>query len=91
MSKTLSQLNIGHTGKIREILTDHITKERLESLGIIKGLSITTVRETPLGCPRIYRALNTLVTLRNKLAKQIIIEEGDYHGEVQRNNRSINR
>ncbi|HEY8345500.1 MAG TPA: FeoA family protein [Bacillota bacterium] len=77
MKKTLNQLPIGHTAVVKEIMTDPITKERLESLGIIEGVAVDAIRETPLGCPRIYRALNTLITVRNNVAKKIIIEEGE--------------
>lgn len=76
MRMTLQQLPIGDKSVVSEIMTDHITKERLESLGLIQGVEIKTVRETPFGCPRVYRVLNTLISLRNKVAKQIIVEAG---------------
>lgn len=75
MRKTLHQLPIGEDAYIREILTDTVTKERLESLGIIEGSQVNAVRSAPLGCPRIYKTLNTLIALRNDVAKQIVIEE----------------
>lgn len=81
MKRTLNQLPTGHTAVVKEIITDQITKERLESLGIIEGVTIGAIRETPLECPRIYRALNTLITVRNNVAKKIIIEEGEYGGK----------
>lgn len=87
MKKALYQLPIGHAAIVSEIMTDHITKERLESLGVIEGVTISAIRETPLGCPRIYRALNTLVTLRNNVAKKIIIEEGEYRGKQRETGR----
>lgn len=75
MAKSLFQLTKGHTGTIKEILTDSVTRERLESLGFIEGAEILTVRGSPLGCPRIYKTLNTLVAIRNDIAKQVLLEE----------------
>jgi ferrous iron transport protein A len=74
MVKCLDQIKIGKCGKIQAINTDHVTKERLESLGLIKGVEIEVVRKSPLGSPKIYRCLNTLVALRNDISKQIQVE-----------------
>jgi ferrous iron transport protein A len=77
MVKCLDQVPIGGAGLIREITTDHITKERLESLGLIRGVEIGVIRKSPLGSPKIYRCLNTLVALRNEIARQIQVEVSD--------------
>jgi Fe2+ transport system protein FeoA len=74
VKKSLAQLPIGQKAYIQEITADYVTKERLESLGLIQGVEITTVRKSPLGSPKIYRCLNTLVALRNEIAKQIYVE-----------------
>lgn len=75
MKHTLHQLPIGGKGLVREIATDQVTKERLESLGIIEGSEVSVIRSSPLGCPRIYKTLNTLIALRNEVAKKILVEE----------------
>ena len=77
MVKCLDQIPVGGKGIIHEINTDHITKERLESLGLIKGVEIGTIRRSPLGSPKIYCCLNTLVALRNETARQIQVEVTD--------------
>ena len=74
MVKQLNQIPLGGTGIIQTIHTDHVTKERLESLGMIKGVEIGAVRQSPLGSPKIYRCLNTLVALRNEVAARIQVE-----------------
>lgn len=74
MVKCLDQVIIGRKGTIQAINTDHITKERLESLGLIKGVEIEVIRRSPLGSPKIYRCLNTLVALRNDISRQIQVE-----------------
>lgn len=81
MHRTLYQLPIGKSARIKEILTDHVTKERLESLGLIEGVEVSVVRPTPLGCPRIYRCLNTMIALRNNIAKEILVVDEDENEE----------
>lgn len=74
MVRNLDQIPVEASGIIQEITTDHVTKERLESLGLIQGVEIEVVRQSPFGSPRIYRCLNTLVALRNEIARQIRVE-----------------
>lgn len=79
MTKSLDLLPIGERAQIQEIATDYVTKERLESLGLIPGVEITAVRKTPLGSPKIFQCLNTLVALRTEIAKQVMVEvSNDY-------------
>ncbi len=79
MTKALSHLPVGKTARIHEITTDYVTKERLESLGLIQGVEIKTIRKSPLGSPKIYQCLNTLVALRNVIAGQILVEVPHEH------------
>jgi Fe2+ transport system protein FeoA len=69
----LYTLPINKTGTINEVRTNEAVKERLHSFGLIKGVEITPIKNSPLGCPRIYRCLNTTIAIRNKTAKQIEI------------------
>jgi Fe2+ transport system protein FeoA len=74
MVTKLSLITTGKVGIIKEITTDHVTKERLESLGLITGVEITSIRKLPLGRIRIYKCLNTLVALRKDIADGILVE-----------------
>jgi len=67
----------GKEGIIQKITTDQVTKERLESLGLISGVNIAFVRKLPLGSIRIYKCLNTLVSLRSDIASKIFVELTD--------------
>jgi Fe2+ transport system protein FeoA len=69
----LSDLPFNKTGLISEVQTSEAVKERLHSFGLIRGVEITPVKESPLGCPRLYRCLNTTIAIRNKTAKFIEI------------------
>lgn len=75
--KTLFHLPIGKKGIIKKITADHATKERLESLGLVRGVEISPVRTCPLGCPKIYKCLNTLIGIRNEIAKKVEVEVTD--------------
>ncbi len=70
---SLYDLPINKTGIINGIKTEEKVKERLHSFGLIKGVEIMPIKNSPLGCPRIYRCLNTTIAIRNKTAKQIEI------------------
>ena len=74
MKQTLFHLPLEEEGTIKKINTDNVTKERLHSLGLISNVEITPVRITPLGCPRVYQCLNTLIALRNSVAKRVEIK-----------------
>lgn len=71
----LFELALGKKAVIKSINTDNNTKERLHSLGLIKNTEIILIRNTPLGSPKIYQCLNTLIAIRNRTAKQIEIQE----------------
>ncbi|SHJ29360.1 FeoA family protein [Parasporobacterium paucivorans] len=77
MITTLNLISTEEAAIIQEITTDHVTKERLESLGLISGVDIVFVRKSPFGTTRIYKCLNTLVALRNDIAEKIRVEVPD--------------
>ena len=74
MKSSLLQLSIGQQGVIEKISADQAIRERLHSLGLIEGVKIIPVKNTPLGCPRIYQCLNTFIAIRNRTAKQIYLK-----------------
>jgi Fe2+ transport system protein FeoA len=71
--RTLYDLPFDQGGVIDKINTADAVKERLHSFGLIKGVEITPIKDSPFGCPRIYRCLNTAIAIRNRTAKQIEI------------------
>jgi Fe2+ transport system protein FeoA len=72
--KRLSELSIGETATIVAVRDDEAIKERLHSFGLIRGVEIVPVRVSPLGCPRIYRCMDTEIAIRNRTASNIEIE-----------------
>ena len=74
MKTLLFQLPLKKEAIIKNINTDTITRERLHSLGLIKGVEITFIRNAPLGCPKIYKCFNAFIAIRSNIAKQIEVE-----------------
>lgn len=74
MKTSLFELPLKKKAIIKNINTDQATKERLHSFGLIKNVEVAFTRNTPLGCPRIYKCLNTFIAIRNNIAKKIEIE-----------------
>ena len=70
----LSALKKNQTGLIIKINLNKEAKERLHNLGLIKGVKICFVRSSPLGWPKIYSVLNTLIALRQNTAETIEIK-----------------
>lgn len=73
MALTLDMLEIDDSAIVLQINTDVSTKDRLESLGIIKGEKIVPVFVSPLKSPIIYQCLNTLIALRPDITSKIEI------------------
>jgi len=76
MNCFLSDLKLNTERIINSIDTDKATKDRLESLGIIPGMKITPVMETPLKPPVVYQCLNTLVALKEDVSGKVSIGLG---------------
>jgi ferrous iron transport protein A len=74
MNIPLTELPIRQVGIIKNINTDKLTEERLHSFGLVSSVKIIPVRTSPLGCPRIYKSLNSLIAIRNDDAKLIEVE-----------------
>lgn len=70
----LLDLPIRQKGIIKQINLKGPTKERLHSLGFIEEVTVTPIRVTPLGCPRIYRFMDTSAAIRNEVARHIEVE-----------------
>ncbi|MBF0194737.1 MAG: ferrous iron transport protein A [Magnetococcales bacterium] len=72
--KTLKELKLGETATIIGVEADTISQNRLSSMGVIKGNSITLRNKAPFGDPRIYIVMDYELTLRNQDAQMVQIE-----------------
>lgn len=77
----LLDLNIGEEAIIRELKIDNSLKFRLQDIGFLKNTKIKVLHSSPSGDPRAYFIKNTTIALRNKDAKNIIVQkEGEESG-----------
>jgi len=73
----LTELSSQETGLIKTIKLDEVLEERLHKLGFIAGVKIQFIKASPFGSPRIYRLLNSLISLRDRVARKIFVEVSD--------------
>lgn len=73
MDTTLNKLPINHTGIVTNIKTNNFVKRRLLDLGMIKGTKIKALFKSPLGDPTAYLIRGSIIALRAKDTKNILI------------------
>lgn len=71
---SLTKLPPQKTSSIKAVKLDEVLEERLHKLGFITGVKIQFIKASPFGSPRIYRLLNTLISIRDNVAKKILVE-----------------
>lgn len=71
----LLDLNIGEEGIISEVKTENSLKFRLQDIGFLKNTKIKVLHSSPSGDPRAYFIKNTTIALRNKDAKNILVQK----------------
>ncbi len=69
----LSNLKIGETGIIREILSANIGVNRLFELGFTPGATVLCLRESPFKEPVAYMIKGTVIALRREDTENIIV------------------
>lgn len=77
MKTTLNKLSINQTGTIKKINTNTFVKRRLQDLGMIKDTKIKKLYKSPLGDPTAYLIRGSVIALRQKDAKDILIDTWD--------------
>lgn len=78
MNTTLNKLPVNHTGIVTNIKTNNFVKRRLLDLGMIKGTKIKALFKSPLGDPTAYLIRGSIIALRAKDTKNILIRlDGD--------------
>jgi ferrous iron transport protein A len=75
MSKPLSALKVGQTGKVAAISQNAgILKKRLLDMGCVVGSEVSVVKLAPLGDPIEISVKNYNLTLRKSEADNILVE-----------------
>ena len=71
----LSQLKIGKRAKVLSYTLPKEISDRLERLGVIKGVEIKLVRVAPLGDPFEIKVRNFNLAIRKSVADKISVQE----------------
>ena len=71
---TLADVDQGQTVMVRKIVSDDTQfRQRLQSMGVVKGTEILVCHTAPLGDPRIYMVKGYKLALRNNEARRILV------------------
>ena len=72
--KRLSDISLGEMARVSEISLFGGIHRRLLDVGLVPGTEIVCVGKSPLGDPRMYLVRGTLIALREKISREIIIK-----------------
>ena len=71
---SLGRLLIGSIGIVAELTVDSVARRRFVEMGLISGREVTAVRNTPLDDPVEYFVLDSLVALRSRHTRHVVVE-----------------
>jgi ferrous iron transport protein A len=71
---TLADLSNGEIGVIASIKGDKLVKQRLSSMGLVKGVEIEVEHSSIFGDPRTYIVKGYSICMRKLEAQQIILK-----------------
>lgn len=71
---TLADMALGRTALVQKIASDDTQfRQRLQSMGVVKGATVVVDHTAPLGDPRVYTLKGYRLTLRNAEARHILV------------------
>lgn len=70
---TLDKINLNQNYLIEKILLNEQSKRRIYDLGIIENTIIKALYKSPFNDPVAYEIRGTIIAIRNKDAKNIIV------------------
>lgn len=73
--KTLQDVGIGETAKVRRLMGEGPLRRRIMDMGITKGVEITVRKVAPLGDPIEITLRGYELSIRKQEAATILIEE----------------
>ena len=72
---TLSEIPVGSSVRIRDLLLEGDTRIRLLELGLLPGALVRLVRRAPLGCPIEVDVSGARFSLRRDLLEAILVDD----------------
>jgi Fe2+ or Zn2+ uptake regulation protein/Fe2+ transport system protein FeoA len=74
MARTLDQLLVGSTARVRRVGGRGIVRRRLMDMGLVRGVEIEFIKAAPMGDPLEFRVLDFHLSLRKTEAQLVEIE-----------------
>lgn len=71
---TLADLNNGEVGIIASIKGEKLVKQRLSSMGLVKGVEVEVEHSSLFGDPRTYLVKGYSICMRKLEAQKILLE-----------------
>jgi ferrous iron transport protein A len=69
----LSEVPVGAKVMVKDVEESEISP-KLRAIGILPGVTITVVKNAPMGDPRMYKVFNKLISLRQSEASLVEVE-----------------
>ncbi|CAK7052376.1 ferrous iron transport protein A [Tissierella carlieri] len=71
----LSSLSIGEKCKVKELISDGLTRRRMLDLGLICNTVVESLHQSPSGDPVAYLIRGAVIALRSEAASMILVEK----------------
>ena len=72
--KSLSQLDVGESAVLGEMVLLEAASMRLQEMGLLPGVSIRLIRRAPLGCPMEFEVAGSRLAIRVSDASNIFVQ-----------------
>lgn len=72
---SLDKLQVGHSAKVIKVDNIGSIRRRLLDIGLIPGVVVTATFISPFNDPVAYKIRNSLIAIRKKDSKNILVEE----------------
>lgn len=73
-SISLSQLSVGQTAEVIDLISTGLPRRRMLDLGLVPGTIIKVVRKSPLGFPIAYNIRDAVIALREDESSKILVK-----------------
>ncbi len=71
----LNSLSIGEKCKVKELISDGLTRRRMLDLGLISNTVVESLHQSPSGDPVAYLIRGAVIALRSETASMILVEK----------------
>lgn len=71
----LSSLSVGEKCKVKELISDGLTRRRMLDLGLIYNTVVESLHQSPSGDPVAYLIRGAVIALRSEAASMILVEK----------------